>query len=324
MRLMMPCAPMAGSKQAQSPRPFADSGNRIHVKLIIQARRGAALAAALMLAQAAAADESAPAADAGTSLQPKWELGVAAAAGAVPDYPASDNYSPQAIPFPYFAFRGRVFHSDENGARLQANVRSNVELDVSGGAAFAAQSKSTGARVGMPDLDYLLELGPNLKITLDRPSPASRWLLELPLRAVASFSGLHAGYQGLVFNPDIGIHTRSLLGSRWNAYADIGPDFASARYQQYFYQVEAQYALPDRPEYLAHGGYFGSTLELGAGHKLGQHLRVFFYGRVDDYAGARSEDSPLFKTTMGYSAFAGFSWSLWHSQENVSVLEEAP
>ena len=294
------------------------------MKFIDKTRSRAAVLCALLLARAAAADEAAPAADTGASVKPTWEIRVAAAAGAVPDYPASDNYSPRVIPFPYFAFRGTLFHSDENGARLQANVRSNVELDVAGGAAFAAQSKSTGARAGMPDLDYLLELGPNLKITLDRPSPASRWLLELPVRVVASFNGLHVGYQGLVFSPDIGFHTRSLLGSRWNAYADIGPQFASARYQQYFYQVEAQYALPDRPEYLAHGGYFGSTLELGAGHRLGQHVRVFFYGRVDDYAGSRSEDSPLFKTTMGYSAFAGFSWSLWHSQETVSVLEEAP
>jgi MipA family protein len=257
-------------------------------------------------------------------VQPLWEIGVAAAAGVVPDYPASDHYSPQAIPFPYFAFRGRVFRSDQNGARLRADVRSNVEVDVSGGAAFAAQSNSSSARAGMPNLDYLLELGPNLKITLDRPSPESRWLVELPLRVVASFYSLHAGYQGLVFTPDVGFHTRSLLGSRWNAYADIGPSFASARYQQYFYQVEAQYALPDRPEYLAHGGYFGSTLEMGVGHKLGKDLRVFFYGRVDDYAGARSEDSPLFKTTLGYSAFAGFSWSIWHSKDTVTMVEEAP
>ncbi len=294
------------------------------LKFMSKMRRIAAAAAASLLAQAAAADDTAPVTDSGARLLPRWEIGVAGAAGVVPDYPASNHYSARAIPFPYFAFRGSVFRSDENGARLHTDVRSNVELDVSGGAAFAAQSKSNSARAGMPDLDYLLELGPNLKITLDRPTPYSRWLLELPLRAVGSFNGLHVGYQGLVFTPDVGIHTRSLLGSRWNAYADVGPDFASARYQQYFYQVEGQFALPDRPEYLAHGGYFGSTLELGAGHRLGRNLRVFIYGRVDDYAGARSEDSPLFKTTVDYTAFVGLSWSIWHSKDVVPVVEEAP
>jgi outer membrane scaffolding protein for murein synthesis (MipA/OmpV family) len=285
----------------------------------------AATFVAAFVLPAAQADEAMPAsAGAGGSEQPLWEIGVAAAAGTVPDYPASDDYTPRGIPFPYFAFRGRLFHSDQNGARLETAVRPNVELDVSGGAAFSTANNSSGPRAGMPNLDYLLELGPNLKITLDRPTQNSRWLLELPLRAVASFDGFRAGYQGLLFNPDIGFHTRSVLGSGWSGYTDVGLDFASARYQQYFYQVAPQYALPNRPEYLAHGGYFGSTLELGVGHKLGKHVRLFFYGRIDDYAGGRNENSPLFKTTLNYSAFVGFSWSIWHSKETVTVVEEAP
>jgi outer membrane scaffolding protein for murein synthesis (MipA/OmpV family) len=279
---------------------------------------------AVLLAPAAHADSAAPLLDAATTQRPLWEVGVAAAAGVVPDYPASDQYGGHVIPFPYFAFRGRLFRSDENGARLHAEVRNNVELDFSGGAAFAAQSSSTSARAGMPDLNYLLELGPNLKITLDRPTPQSRWLLELPLRAVSSFNGLHVGYQGLVFSPDLGFHTRSLFGSRWTAYADLGPQFTSARYQQYYYQVAPQFAEPGRPEFLAHGGYFGSILEMGTGRRLGRDLRIFFYGRVEDYAGSRSENSPLFKTTAGYYGFVGLSWSIWHSKEMVPVVEEAP
>ncbi len=278
---------------------------------------------ALLPAHAASADDAVvPAADTGNRPQPLWEVGVGAVTGSVADYPASDRYAVRFVPFPYFIYRGRLFRSDENGARLHTDVVSNVELDVSGGVSFSTHSDSTGPRAGMPNLKYLVELGPNLKITLDRPSANTRWLLELPVRAVISLNGLHDAYQGVIFDPDIGIRTRSLLGSRWSAEANVGPEFASARFQQYFYQVDAQYALPDRPQYNAHGGYLGSRLELGASHKLGRDFRVFLFGRLDDYAGARNEDSPLFKSRMGYSAFAGISWAIWRSKENVSMPEE--
>jgi len=276
----------------------------------------------LPLACTAGADDTVPVGGASNAPQPLWEVGIGAVAGTVADYPASDRYGARFVPFPYFIYRGHLFRSDENGAHLHTDVLSNVELDVSGGVSFATPASSSGPRAGMPDLKYLAELGPNLKITLARPSSDTRWLLELPVRAVISLNGLHDAYQGVVFTPDIGIHTRSVLGSRWSGYASVGPDFASARFQQYFYQVDAQYALPDRPAYNAHGGYFGSRLELGASHKLGRDFRVFFFGRLDDYAGARNEDSPLYQSRLGYTAFAGISWAVWRSKETVSMPEE--
>lgn len=292
------------------------------MNFIRQARGTALLLTALLSAQAVMADDSVPAVDSapiGNTAQPLWEVGVGAIAGTVPDYPAADNYSARFVPFPYFIYRGHLFRSDENGAHLRADVRSNMELDVSGGVSFSSHSDSAGPRAGMPDLKYLLQLGPNLKITLDHPSENSSVLLQLPVRAVVSLNGLHFAYEGLVFTPDIGIQTRSLFGTKWNGSVSVGPEFASGRFQQYFYQVDPQYALPDRPAYQAHGGYFGSRLEMGIGRKLGKDFRLFIFGRIDDYSGARNEDSPLSKSTMGYSVFAGVSWAIWHSKETVSM-----
>jgi len=47
-------------------------------------------------------------------------------------------------------------------------------------------------------------------------------------------------------------------------------------------------------------------------------------GRLDDYDGARNDDSPLLKSKLGYSAFIGFSWAIWHSDATVPVVEERP
>jgi outer membrane scaffolding protein for murein synthesis (MipA/OmpV family) len=256
--------------------------------------------------------------DAGAQ-RPLWEIGIAGAIGGVADYPGSDRYSLRAVPFPYFVYRGNFFRSDEKGARLRAPVSSSVELDFSGGASFPARSGDSGPRKGMADLDYLFELGPNLRITLGHPAPGMRLLSEWPVRAAFSTNGRRVDYRGLVFAPDVGVQTQSLLGSPWFAYADVGPVFASTRFQGYFFEVAPQYAVPGRPAYVAHGGYLGTRLELGASRNLGKTLRVFFYGRIDDYDGGANVDSPLFKSKAGYTAFTGFAWSFLGSRNFVTA-----
>lgn len=257
----------------------------------------------------------------GPAQQPLWEVGIAAGFGTTADYPGSNRYQLRAIPFPYFIYRGSFFRSDQNGTRLRAVYTRNLELDISGGAAFASHSSGSGPRAGMPDLDYLLGLGPKLKYTFARPAPGVAWFTEIPLRAVISTDFSNLGYRGLVFAPDVGVRTASLLGSPWSAYADIGPEFASARFQDYFYEVAPRYARPGRPAYNAHGGYFGSRLEVGFSRALSKNFRVFFYSRLDDYNGARNTGSPLFQTRLGYAGFIGFNWSLLHSSTSVAVGE---
>lgn len=279
------------------------------------------LAAALSLTcHAALAQEATPppdktAADAGR--QPLWEAGIAAGVGTTADYPGSDRYQLRAIPFPYFIYRGNFFRSDQNGTRVRAAYTHNLEFEISGGASFATHSSGSGPRAGMPDLDYLLELGPKLKYTFSRPAPGVEWFLEVPVRAVISTDFTSIGYRGLVFAPDVGVRTLSLLHSAWFAYADIGPELASGRFQDYFYEVAPRYSRPGRPAYDAHGGYFGSRLEIGLSRSLGRNFRVFFYSRLEDYAGAKNTDSPLLKTRIGYAGFVGFSWSFLHSDETV-------
>lgn len=256
-----------------------------------------------------------------TAQQPLWEIGIAAGVGTTADYPGSDRYQLRVIPFPYFIYRGSFFRSDQNGTRVRAAYTRNLEFEISGGASFATHSSASGPRAGLPDLDYLLGLGPKIKYTFARPAPGVAWFLEVPLRVVVSTDFTSLGYRGLVFAPDVGVRTASLLGSHWLAYADIGPEFASARFQDYFYQVAPRYARPGRPAYNAHGGYFGSRLEVGLSRSLGKHFRVFFYSRLEDYNGARNTDSPLFQTRLGYAGFVGFSWSFLHSDATVPVHE---
>lgn len=280
---------------------------------------GTLLFIALLAAPAARADDTIAATDDASGLKPKWELGIGAAVGTEPDYPASDRYRPRPIGFPYFIYRGNFFRSDENGPRVRTQIQPNVELTVSGSASFGSHSDSSGPRANMPKLDYLFELGPNLRVTALRLSPDTSLRVDLPLRAVFSLNGLHSAYQGLTFEPLVGLHTRNLLDSGWSGYAGVGPEWATGRLQRYFYQVDPQYALPERPAYEAHGGYLGSRVEVGASHKLGRDFSLFMFARVDDYAAAENEDSPLFKTRLGYTGLIGLSWTFLRSQDMVQA-----
>ena len=112
----------------------------------------ALLVAALMpstsLAQPAAAD------------QPKWEAGLAFGGGWVNDYPGADQNHTRGMVAPLLIYRGPVLRIDREGVRGRLFKDSDFEIDVAASAWFDAPASR--AREGMPALDYLFGLGPQL------------------------------------------------------------------------------------------------------------------------------------------------------------------
>jgi hypothetical protein len=56
---------------------------------------------------------------AGAGSKPLWEAGIGGFAGAVADYPGSNQYRVRGLPLPFFIYRGDFFSSDVHGPRLQ-------------------------------------------------------------------------------------------------------------------------------------------------------------------------------------------------------------
>ncbi len=257
----------------------------------------------------------------GEHALPLWELGVAGIVGSVEDYPASGHYRIRGLPAPYAVYRGDFLKSDRNGLRVNALKQKSVDVDLSFGGSLASHSDPNGPRAGMPNLDYLFEAGPNVRITLYRTEDDSRLTLSLPVRAVASTDFTRVDHRGFVFGPRLGWRDVSLFGSRWQASAAIGPDFATQRLQDYYYGVAPQYALPDRPAYRASGGYLGSYLDLSLSRAVTPHVRVFVGTNFNLYTGAANAGSPLFKSDSGYGVFAGFTWSILQSKRSVQSAD---
>ena len=117
--------------------------------------------------------------DAQTALisKPVWELGVGAAFFSGHDYPASDDPNDTALALPFFVYRSERVRVQGGGVGAVAIERPRFKLDVSLGGSLNAESSGNAAREGLPDLDFLFELGPRLNIfclLYTSPSPRDR------------------------------------------------------------------------------------------------------------------------------------------------------
>ena len=256
------------------------------------------------VAQQASAPAPAPA-------LPLWEAGLVGGAVSGPAYPGADQRSSRALAAPFLIYRGKVLRSDASGigARLLRSER--YELDIGFAASLPARSNAGAARAGMPDLGFLGEFGPRVKVLLANPTPTSRLRLDLPLRAVMEFRG-GVRRQGTTFEPRLTYATRD-IGSDWSIDASVGLVVGDGGINRYFYEVAPQYATAARPAYRARSGLMLARAGLSASYRLNEDVRLFGYVRGESYAGAANRDSPLMRRNSGTSIGGGFSWTLGRS-----------
>jgi len=246
---------------------------------------------------------------AGAEQRPQWEIGLGAAALYLPDYRGSDQSRGYLYPLPYVRYRGeRLRLDDRRGlASLLLLDTDRVELDVSLNASQPAPSDQSTARAGMPDLDPTLEIGPLVKVKLwESASRFHELSLQLLVRVAFMFSSLE--FIGWVFNLVIDLYLRDVgPGGRWRVGMQAGPVFSDRRYNQYYYQVDPQYATPTRPAYAASGGYGGTQFTLTTHRRFGP-VWVGGFVRVYGLSGAVYDDSPLVQQRSAFYAGIGLAY----------------
>ncbi|MBR0680797.1 MipA/OmpV family protein [Roseomonas eburnea] len=256
---------------------------------------------------------------------PVLEIGVAGGGGNTPAYPASDQNRWRGLLVPYLIYRGEVLRSDESGLRARAGLAQGIELSLSASGGFSAQSSDVRAREGMPDLDWLGEIGPTLRFTLwrgeDEASPR-RIVLDTPVRAVFSTDWTSVSFRGFTFAPDIAYEHVNFLSPFARLRLSAGVVFGTDRYTDYFYQVDPQFARPDRAAYNAQAGYVGSRLSVSYRLPLTERLSVVAGGRIENFSGAANAGSPLFRSEWNFSLAAGFAFSFWRSEATVSAASQ--
>lgn len=236
----------------------------------------------------------------------------------LPDYRGSDQRQLRALPLPYVIYRGEHLKADREGLRTLLFNSDRLELNISASGSLPTSSDNQ-ARRGMESLHTFVELGPSLNVLLGPAARPSSLQLRLPIRAAYSLESppRHAGW---VFAPSLIWLSRYAGLPGWNYSVSGGPLFQDQRYNNTFYTVRPDQALPGRPAYQASGGYAGAQLTFTVSKRFPRYW-VGGFLRFDTLQGAAFENSPLVKTRSGVSAGLGASWIFGQSGTRVEARD---
>lgn len=255
--------------------------------------------------------------------RPLLELGVFGGAALLPDYPGAGQSHVRGLALPWVIYRGELLRSDDRGVRGRVYRAGDLELTLNFNGALGADSKDNRARRGMPDLDYLGEIGPSLRWVAWRdPAERTRITLEAPVRAVFSTDFSSIRYRGFVLAPEAAVERTGLGRPGARLRAGIGPVFASGGLMDYWYRVEQRYARPGRPAYDAAGGYLGLRFQFSYRVPVTERLSLTAGGRLENFSGATNADSPLLKSDLNASVVGGLSFTLYRTEATVASAAE--
>ncbi|MGG5888724.1 MipA/OmpV family protein [Falsiroseomonas sp. HC035] len=253
--------------------------------------------------------------------RPLLEAGAFLGGGLLPDYPASDRAEPRALALPWLIYRGEILQSDERGLRGRLFRSADFELTFNANGALGSRSGG-GARDGMDDLDPMGEVGPSLRWVAWRDTARlTRLVLEAPVRAAFTTDFSRIRHRGFVFAPEVSLERTGLFrteGSPDRARIGLGPVFATGRVMDDWYRVRPSEARPGRPAYEAEGGYLGMRLQFSYRVPVTDRISLTTGGRVENFAGAANDESPLSRSEWNATLVGGISVSLYRSTATVT------
>ncbi|MDO9286278.1 MAG: MipA/OmpV family protein [Aquabacterium sp.] len=280
-------------------------------------RAAAALALGLACAcdLAWAADAPPPGSAPAEPALPRWEAGLAAGIGHVPDYPGAARARTRGIVLPVLVYRGPVLRIDDGGIRGRVFNSTDWSLDLSATGAFNA--KADGLRQGMPALDYLFGIGPQAvyKGWLQHGAGPS---LHLKLRALMSTDLRHLDARGFSFDPELRWRLPAIAGTPAALTLSLQPTWASRPLHRYFYEVAAAEATATRPAFAARPGYLGTEVGATLSDRSARGLSWFVTARAMSLHGAANTASPLLRDRSNLSVGAGVIWTPWRSSERAA------
>ncbi|HEV2110825.1 MAG TPA: MipA/OmpV family protein [Gammaproteobacteria bacterium] len=242
------------------------------------------------------------------------ELGIGVGSVRYPDYPGAIETRSLTLPFPYVVFRNPHLRVNNNRVRGIVLARSNWSLDLDFSGQPYVESDRTRERLGMPDLDWLGQVGPALRyLAWEDAAGATELDAVVPLRAAVGAQGLTLHHRGWVFAPRLELDHDLPDGPDhldWDVNLTAVLDDRS--YNQYYYGVAPEFATASRPEYAAAGGFAGYRAEFG----FSLHRGDLIYGAFVNYTslhGAVFLASPLVGRSDGLSFGLSLSWILQRS-----------
>ncbi len=239
----------------------------------------------------------------GTSAEEarRLEVGIGIGAISVPHYRGADEQKTYVFPYPYIRYEGKRLKVNREGGHFYFIKTPRFRLNVSAGFTPPTDSHDNKTRENMPDLDAIIEFGPRAEFYLYESTNKKMQLrAAFPLRQAIVIGHDNLKAIGYVFSP----YLQWRYSNNWQTSLSIGPIWGTEAYHHYFYEVEPQYAMVERPAYDAHGGYNGTRLTFYTNRRF-DHSWFGFFARYDTLSGATFVDSPLVKQ-KDYFVFGAF------------------
>lgn len=219
-----------------------------------------------------------------------------------PSYIGSEKQNLTILPFPYIEYSGKYLSIDRDKIYNEFYNTEKIQLELSLRGMLPSKSEDT-ARVGMPDLDAMVELGPKLTYNIFAKND-SKINLEIPLRAAFSLGDNLFEYQGYFSSLDLNYQNYVFNNFKINFVMGFG--FSDQKINNYYYEVNSNYVNTNRNEYHSKSGYS----DFHNSFSITKKVDSFWYGVfIKHYYldGAIYEDSPLVETKN--STFGGLAFS---------------
>ncbi|VAW50776.1 putative outer membrane protein [hydrothermal vent metagenome] len=237
----------------------------------------------------------------------EWTLGAGLGVFNYKLYPGAKKSDQLVLPVPYFTYRSPKFEIDRGIKSFIYNSEEMV-VDISADFGLPVDSDDTEARQGMPDLDFVLQLGPSLEFLLnDKKTNYFDVRFEVPARVafVASFND--SENIGYLIEPRLSFNHHRSSRNGLSHKATIGLKFATQKFNAYYYDVAEKFATATRAEYKSNGGFAGSFVNYRMAYNK-DDLVYWAFVRYQSLRGAEFEDSPLVLQNDYYFFGAGISW----------------
>lgn len=237
----------------------------------------------------------------------EWDLGLGIGVFDYNYYPGARAHNRFILPVPYFTYRSPRFEIDR-GIKSFIYHSNEIVVDISADFGLPVDSEEVEVRKGMPDLGFMLQLGPSLEFKLnDRHKNYFHVRFEIPARAAfaSDFPGVEEiGY--LIETRFSFDHQRS-ANTGLSHKAIVGLKFATEDFYAYYYDVAPEFATATRPVYNSAAGFGGSFINYRISYKTSDFV-YWMFSRYQSLRGAEFEDSPLVEKKDYFFIGLGFSW----------------
>jgi len=227
---------------------------------------------------------------------------------------------------PFFLYRGSRIRLQQGTLSAIAVESRRFKLDVSIGAALNVDSDEVPIRAGLPDLDFLFQIGPKFEVGLwDKASTTERRrqriTLDTSFRAAFSTDLSFIRSEGYMLNTQLSYEFDGFLTPKTTLRVNGGPVWTTDKLGDFIYGVDEQFALPDRPAFEGRGGYLATNVIIGLQHKFTERFQAFAALGLGIHNGAANRDSALFEDEFTTGIAVGVAWTIKSSKQRVLVLE---